>query len=87
MLFCPVNPDSASSQPQAKFSRFVVLLIDALRADFVLPISTDDDENRRPQMEFVREKIAQNASFSFLAKAHPPTVTMPRIKVGISFFS
>lgn len=55
-----------------KFGRVVIVLIDALRADFVF--------NEQKRMPFTQEIIRRNKSFSFLAKAHPPTVTMPRIK-------
>ncbi|XP_022782149.1 GPI ethanolamine phosphate transferase 2-like isoform X2 [Stylophora pistillata] len=56
-----------------KFGRVVIMLIDALRADFVYSEQT--------RMPFTQELIRLNKSFSFMAKAHPPTVTMPRIKV------
>ncbi|KAL9950488.1 hypothetical protein ACROYT_G042986 [Oculina patagonica] len=55
-----------------KFGRVVIMLIDALRADFVF--------SEQSRMPFTQEMISLNRSYSFLAKAHPPTVTMPRIK-------
>ncbi|XP_033095681.1 GPI ethanolamine phosphate transferase 2-like [Anneissia japonica] len=54
------------------FGRLVLVLIDALRWDFVL------GEKRR--MPFVRGLIDRGQSLSFIAKAQPPTVTMPRVK-------
>ena len=60
------------------YGRMVFILIDALRADFVLPDSTSN----LPKMKYVSELIENHQAYSFLAKAHPPTVTLPRIKVG-----
>ncbi len=62
----------------APYNRMVFILIDALRADFVLPCDGD-----LPRMEFVESLINKKETHSFLAKASPPTVTMPRIKVSI----
>ena len=63
------------------FQKMVFILIDALRADFVLPLSGSD----LPRMEFVSRLVANKETFSFLARAHAPTVTMPRIKVSMTF--
>lgn len=62
------------------YGKFVFILIDALRADFLLPSSTNDN---LPKMKFLQRKIMNNETQSFLAKAHPPTVTLPRIKVSL----
>ena len=78
------NSTSDSSTGQsfpAKFDRLVIVLVDALRADFVLPVGNPD----LPRMEFVKKMVSENRTFSFLAKAHPPTVTLPRIKVLVLF--
>ena len=61
----------------ASFGRLVIILIDALRADFVLPMESD-----LPRMKFVESLINLNETISFKAKANPPTVTLPRIKVN-----
>ena len=55
------------------------MLIDALRADNVLPLIN----NGNPSMPFLARAIQNKTGLGFLAKAHPPTVTMPRIKVGL----
>ena len=55
----------------------MIILIDALRADFVLPMESD-----LPRMKFVESLINLNETISFKAKANPPTVTLPRIKVN-----
>ena len=59
------------------YDKVIFVLIDALRADFVLPgLKTDVS-----QMEYVKNLILKNETFSYIANAHPPTVTLPRIKV------
>ena len=73
------------------FGRLVFVLIDALRADFVLPLPwgskgtsglADNLRSDLPsQMDYVQRLIISGEARAYLAKAHPPTVTMPRIKV------
>ncbi|XP_064624734.1 GPI ethanolamine phosphate transferase 2-like [Lineus longissimus] len=55
------------------YGRLVIMLIDALRADFVF-----GDAGR--WMPYTRRLLENGQSLNFIAKAHPPTVTMPRIK-------
>lgn len=64
------------------FDRMVFILIDALRADFILSYRNEDD---LPKMALLQRRIADGEGRAFLAKAHPPTVTMPRIKVELNF--
>ena len=71
------NPSDVIDSLSPHYDRLVLVLVDALRADFVLPYGSAG----LPRMEFVAELINQNKTLSYLAKAHPPTVTMPRIKV------
>ena len=59
------------------YDRLVFVLIDALRSDFVLPFAKSD----LPQMKFVSGLVESGHALGLSAKAHPPTVTMPRIKV------
>ena len=61
------------------FQKMIFILIDALRVDFVLPTPGSD----LPRMEFVSRLVDNKETFSFLARAHAPTVTMPRIKVSV----
>ncbi|XP_041475171.1 GPI ethanolamine phosphate transferase 2-like [Lytechinus variegatus] len=56
------------------FGKVVIMLIDGLRSDFVL------GERGPDLMPFTRELIDRGETKSFVAKAHVPTVTMPRIK-------
>lgn len=51
------------------------MLVDALREDFVF------GPNGRMYMPYTRHVVERGSSNSFVAKARPPTVTMPRIKV------
>ncbi len=51
------------------------MLVDALREDFVF------GPNGRTYMPYTRHLVERGSSLSFVAKARPPTVTMPRIKV------
>lgn len=66
-------------RPPAQYGRLVVVLIDALRSDFVFP----DNKSNLLKMQFLSKVAATGSSLSFQAKAHPPTVTMPRIKVHV----
>lgn len=54
------------------------MLVDALREDFVF------GPNGRMYMPYTRHVVERGSSNSFVAKARPPTVTMPRIKVSPS---
>ncbi|KAL4236584.1 hypothetical protein ACF0H5_004969 [Mactra antiquata] len=58
-------------QPQKQYDRVAIILIDALRTDFIY----EDDH-----MPFVKDLMTQGYARSYVVKAHPPTVTLPRIK-------
>ncbi|XP_054593926.2 GPI ethanolamine phosphate transferase 2 isoform X1 [Nothobranchius furzeri] len=75
----PAEPQTGGSPnstrlPQPLFSRVVVMLVDALREDFVFGASG------HLYMPYTRHLVDRGSSHSFVAKARPPTVTMPRIK-------
>ncbi|WAR23878.1 PIGG-like protein [Mya arenaria] len=59
------------SQPSNQETKVVIVLIDALRSDFV-------SEDRF--MPFVHETLLTCNGRKYIVKAHPPTVTLPRIK-------
>ncbi|XP_071117625.1 GPI ethanolamine phosphate transferase 2-like [Haliotis cracherodii] len=61
-----------NSVPRGHYDRLIIVVIDALRADFVLASQT--------YMPFLKEMIRDGHVLPFTAKAHPPTVTLPRIK-------
>ncbi|XP_053538019.1 GPI ethanolamine phosphate transferase 2 isoform X3 [Ictalurus punctatus] len=67
------NPNSTKVPPPL-FNRVVIVLIDALRDDFVFGPSG------KRFMPYTRNLVESGSSHSFIAKARPPTVTMPRIK-------
>ncbi|XP_061757481.1 GPI ethanolamine phosphate transferase 2 [Nerophis ophidion] len=68
------SPPNSSRIPQPLFQRVVIMLVDALRDDFVL------GANGRMNMPYTRHLVEKGSTLSFVAKARPPTVTMPRIK-------
>lgn len=67
---------NSSKAPVPLFKRVVIVLIDALREDFVF------GSDGRRFMPYTRNVVERGSSHSFIAKARPPTVTMPRIKVN-----
>ena len=60
-----------------KFDKVVIMLIDGFRDDFLL------GERGSSLMPYTRSLIDKKETKSFVAKAHVPTVTMPRIKVHV----
>ena len=54
------------------YDKLVLVVIDALRYDFVLSPSSP--------MSFVREMLDNGSARCFTAQAHAPTVTLPRVK-------
>uniref|UniRef100_H2ZXC3 Phosphatidylinositol glycan anchor biosynthesis class G (EMM blood group) n=1 Tax=Latimeria chalumnae TaxID=7897 RepID=H2ZXC3_LATCH len=68
------NPSNWSRPPLPLFRRVVIMMIDALREDFVF------GPKGKAFMPYTRNLIEHGRSHSFIAKARPPTVTMPRIK-------
>uniref|UniRef100_A0A8C8YJV2 Phosphatidylinositol glycan anchor biosynthesis class G (EMM blood group) n=1 Tax=Prolemur simus TaxID=1328070 RepID=A0A8C8YJV2_PROSS len=76
----PVPEPSAGSSsnwtklPPPLFSKVVIVLIDALRDDFVF------GSKGVKFMPYTTYLVEKGASHSFVAEAKPPTVTMPRIK-------
>ncbi|XP_048219862.1 GPI ethanolamine phosphate transferase 2 isoform X5 [Perognathus longimembris pacificus] len=60
--------------PPPLFSKAVIVLIDALRDDFVF------GSKGVKYMPYTTYLVEKGASHSFVAEAKPPTVTMPRIK-------
>ncbi|TRY75578.1 hypothetical protein TCAL_11431 [Tigriopus californicus] len=71
-----------------KVGQLVIVLIDALRADFVLAHDVLRHEvnidygsvEERPKLDFLNEQVSQGRAACFVAQATPPTVTLPRIK-------
>ncbi|CAL8301634.1 unnamed protein product [Arctogadus glacialis] len=68
------GPHNSSRLPDPLFKRVVIMLVDALREDFVF------GPNGRGNMPYTSHLVERGSTHSFVAKARPPTVTMPRIK-------
>ncbi|XP_074711637.1 GPI ethanolamine phosphate transferase 2, catalytic subunit isoform X1 [Strix uralensis] len=60
--------------PPPLFKKVVIVLIDALRDDFVF------GSKGKQFMPYTTQLVEKGTSYSFIAEAKPPTVTMPRIK-------
>lgn len=56
----------------AAFDKLIFIVVDALRADFMYSNSS--------LMHFLHSLIRDGAALPFTAHAHPPTVTLPRLK-------
>ncbi|XP_072315835.1 GPI ethanolamine phosphate transferase 2-like [Eucyclogobius newberryi] len=69
------RPLNASAPPPPLFKRVVLMLVDALREDFLF------GPNGRMNMPYTRHLVETGSTLSYIAKARAPTVTMPRIKV------
>ncbi|KAM6036301.1 GPI ethanolamine phosphate transferase 2 isoform 5-T6 [Theristicus caerulescens] len=60
--------------PSPLFKKVVIVLIDALRDDFVF------GSKGKQFMPYTTQVVEKGTSYSFIAEVKPPTVTMPRIK-------
>lgn len=63
--------DQVNQQPV--FDKLVIVVIDALRSDFLFDESIS-------KFDFVHEKLNEGAAWGFTAYSNPPTVTLPRLK-------
>ncbi|XP_066470632.1 GPI ethanolamine phosphate transferase 2 isoform X2 [Tiliqua scincoides] len=70
----PGSSSNWSKVPSPLFKKVVIVLIDALRDDFVF------GSKGKQFMPHTTQLIERGTSHSFRAEAKPPTVTMPRIK-------
>lgn len=70
----PPEPYSGrNGVPDPRYSRVVLMVVDALRTDFALGDTV--------YMPFTRQLLGNGHGVAFSAKTHLPTVTLPRIKV------
>ena len=61
----------------------VIMVIDALRADFVLDVDTGPGSGKK--IRYLQELLQnQTEAVGFVTRASPPTVTLPRIKVKVT---
>jgi len=83
--------ESGCSLSPARFSKLIILVVDALRLDFVIPNVRFGDEvdggsreksNYLNKLSSVRELLETRREHSLVFRfvAHPPTVTMQRLK-------
>nr|CAG8499725.1 12721_t:CDS:10 [Entrophospora candida] len=70
--FPPLPTGEKILPPTPKFDRLVLVLIDALRSDFVF--------GENSEMKFVKSLIENHYAIPYTAIATAPTVTLPRIK-------
>lgn len=56
----------------ASFDKFIFIVVDAMRSDFMFSNSS--------LMNFLQSLIRDGSGLPFTAYAHPPTVTLPRLK-------
>lgn len=61
-----------------KVDRLVLIVIDALRADFIL------GDHLQQSMPYLAQLHHDSQACSYLARAHTPTVTLPRIKALVT---
>ena len=59
----------------------MVVVIDALRADFVVDL---EERNGRPKISWLTEALERGDGIAWVARASPPTVTLPRFYSFIS---
>ena len=72
-----------------RVGQLVIVVIDALRADFVLDDDDDDEgggaggrEKTVPKIDYLRRRIENGEAAGMAARASLPTVTLPRCGVG-----
>ncbi|XP_060084233.1 GPI ethanolamine phosphate transferase 2-like [Ylistrum balloti] len=66
------RPDLLSALNPPIFKKMVFVLIDALRADFVF--------SEKSPMTSLQNLLTNGKALRYIARVHPPTVTLPRIK-------
>ncbi|CAR29946.1 ZYRO0G20724p [Zygosaccharomyces rouxii] len=64
---------SIQTQSKPVFDKFVLIVVDALRSDFVFEESISN-------FKFVHSLINDGEAWGFTAYSNPPTVTLPRLK-------
>lgn len=87
-----IPKEAQSDWLRRKVGQIVVVVIDALRADFVLPEATLEAELGLKRLQPSKMKYLHNAlrkndddeKIAFLSRANAPTVTMPRLKALMS---
>ncbi len=73
MTIFTLNQDDITLK-NAPYDRLVIMVVDALRYDFVY---------NKSFMPFVSSHLSSSRTLKFILNVDTPTVTLPRIKVGI----
>ncbi|KAG8181846.1 hypothetical protein JTE90_003993 [Oedothorax gibbosus] len=66
-----------ASYPE-RYDHVVLIVIDALRADFIPSVSNNPEFNIK--LPFIEGLIKQKKALPFISQVHSPTVTLPRIR-------
>lgn len=77
--FSPTPPPPIINS-QKPFKRTIVILIDALRFDFVLDMKQQEPRYFRNQFPILHQLQSQGTGLLFQFRADPPTTTMQRVK-------
>lgn len=64
---------SLQNEAQPAFKKLVLVVIDALRSDFLF-------EESNSRFSFVHQLLNEGSAWGFTAYSNPPTVTLPRLK-------
>lgn len=67
--------DASDVKIKRTFGKTVIMVVDALRSEFLY----GDDS----MMNWTRGMISEQKAFPYIGRAQAPTVTLPRIKVGL----
>ncbi|KAI9890914.1 MAG: mannose-ethanolamine phosphotransferase gpi13 [Vezdaea aestivalis] len=80
-FYQPGDPNNGCWHPKA-FEKAVVIVIDALRYDFTIPVRTDTPAPYQNALKVLHETAAGHPSNAFLLPfiADPPTTTLQRLK-------
>ncbi|CAH2350083.1 GPI ethanolamine phosphate transferase 2 [[Candida] railenensis] len=69
----PQSPFTGSNGEPQQFNKFVLMVVDAMRADFLY-------SETHSHMSFVHQLISEGSAIPYTAFSNPPTVTLPRLK-------
>ena len=77
----PIRPPGSWTR---RVGPLVIMVIDALRADFVLDIDTGPGTGPGRKIHYLQDLLRnKTGAVGFVTRASPPTVTLPRIKVKV----
>ena len=77
----PIRPPGSWAR---RVGPLVIMVIDALRADFVLDIETGPGIGPGRKIHYLQDLLRnKTGAVGFVTRASPPTVTLPRIKVKV----